>query len=79
MVYIDLMVVNDPLEFNLLLMRDYVYAMRDLVSKLFRVMCFPHNGNIVTIDQFSFNIPHMMANHMTSLNGPYMPASSTPS
>jgi hypothetical protein len=51
-VYIDVMVVHDPLDFNFLLGRDYVYAMKALVSTLFRVMCFPHNGNIVTIDQF---------------------------
>jgi hypothetical protein len=51
MVYDDVMVVHDPLEFNLLLGRDYVYVMRDFVSTLFRVICFPHNGNIVTIEQ----------------------------
>jgi hypothetical protein len=54
MVYVDLMVVHDPLEFNLLLDRYYVYAMRDFVSTLFQVMCFPHNGNIVTIGHISF-------------------------
>jgi hypothetical protein len=72
------MVVHDPLDFNFLLGRDYVYAMKYFVSTLFRVMCFPHNGSIVTIDQLSFIGPHMMVNHQSSLNGPYMPASSTP-
>ena len=62
MVYIDVMVVHDPLDFNLLLEEDYVYAMQDFVSTLFRVMCFPHNGNIVTIDHISFIFPHMMCN-----------------
>ena len=47
---IDLMVVRGPLDFNLLLGQDYVYAMKAVVSTLFRVMCFPHNGNIVTVD-----------------------------
>jgi hypothetical protein len=79
MVYIDVMVVHDPLDFNFLLGRDYVYAMKYFVSTLFRVMCFPHNGHIVTIDQLSFIGPHMMVNHQSSLNGPYMPASSAPS
>jgi hypothetical protein len=78
MVYIDAMVVHDPLEFNLFLERDYVYSMKALLSTVFQVMCFPHNGNIVTIDQISFIGPHMMANHLTSLNGPYMTTSSTP-
>jgi hypothetical protein len=35
MVYVDVMVVHDPLEFNLLLGRDYVYIMRYFVSTLF--------------------------------------------
>ena len=51
---IDVMVVQGPLDFNLLLGRDYVYAMKAVVSTLFRVMHFPHDGNIVTIDQLSF-------------------------
>jgi hypothetical protein len=78
-VFIDVMVVHDPLDFNFLLGRDYVYAMKVVVSMVFRLMCFPHNGNMVTIDQLSFIGPHMMANHPTSLNGPYMPVTSTPS
>jgi hypothetical protein len=46
---IDVMVVQGILDFNLLLRRDYVYAMKVVVSTLFRVTHFPHNGNIVTI------------------------------
>jgi hypothetical protein len=49
MVSVDVMVVHDPLDFTLLLVRDYVYIMRDFLSTLFQVICFPHNGNIVTI------------------------------
>ena len=49
-VCIDVMVVQGPLDFNLLLGRDYVYAMKAIVSTLFRVMHFPHDGKIVTID-----------------------------
>jgi hypothetical protein len=78
MVYVDVMVVHDPLDFNLLLGRDYVYVMRYFVSTLFRVMCFPHNGNIVTIDQLSFIETHLMINHPPSQNDPYMPAMSAP-
>ena len=54
-VCIDVMVVQVPLDFNLLLGRDYVYAMKVIVSTLFRVMDFPHDGKIVTVDQLSFN------------------------
>ena len=48
-VCIDVMVVQGPLYFNMKLGRDYVYAMKVVVSTLFRVMHFPHDGNIVII------------------------------
>jgi hypothetical protein len=64
------MVVQDPLDFSLLLGQDYVYAMKSLVSTLFRVIYFPHNGRIVTIDQLSFIGPDWV----TSLSGSYMQA-----
>ena len=73
-----MMVVHDPLDFNLLLGQEYVYVMRYFVSTLFQVMCFPHNGNIVMIDQISFIDPHLMVNHPPSMNSSYMPAMSTP-
>ena len=53
-IYIDVMVVQGPLDFNLLLGRDYAYSMGVVVSSLFRVICFPHKGRIMTIDQLSF-------------------------
>jgi hypothetical protein len=43
-VFIDVMVVQDSLDFSLLLGRDYVYAKKAIVSTLFRVISFPHNG-----------------------------------
>jgi hypothetical protein len=52
--------------------------MRDFASTLFRVMCFPYNGNTVTINQLLFIYPHLMFNHPPSLNGMYMPAMSAP-
>ena len=58
-VSIDMMVVQVPLDFNLLLRRNHVYVMGALVSSLFRVLCFPNEGIIVTIDQLSF-IGHQM-------------------
>jgi hypothetical protein len=42
--------------------------MKAIVSTLFHVISFPHDGRIVTIDQLSFIGP----NWMTSLNGSYM-------
>ena len=64
------MVVQGPLDFNLLLGRDYVYAMKVVVSTLFRVIHFPHDGNIMTIDQISFGTPdhHMIPSHQNAPN-----------
>ena len=58
------------MDFNLLLGRYYVYAMKVFVSTLFRVMSFPHNGNIVTVDQLSFPSLVSTTNNMTPLNVP---------
>jgi hypothetical protein len=66
------MVVQDPLDFNLLLGRDYVYAMKFIVSTFSHVISFPHDGIMVTIDQLSFFGPDLTINPMTSLNRPYM-------
>jgi hypothetical protein len=68
------MVVRYPLDFALLLGRDYVYAMKAIVYTLFHVISFPHNGRIVTVDQLSFVIPDWV----TSLSGSYMQIVSPP-
>ena len=44
-----------------------------IVSTLFQVMCFPHEGRIVTIDQISFPSPNMNSSQPSSLNGPFFP------
>ena len=51
------MVIEDPLDFNMLLGCDYVYAMQVVVSTFFRVMYFNHAEEIVTIDQLDFLDP----------------------
>jgi hypothetical protein len=71
-VFIDVVVVQDPLDFNLLLGRDYVYSMKAIVSTLFRVIYFSHDGRVMTIDQLSFVGPDLTVNSMNSLNGLYM-------
>ena len=53
-IHMDMMVVLGPLDFNMLLGCGYTYAMGVLISSPFRVVCFPHEGRIVTIDQLSF-------------------------
>jgi hypothetical protein len=52
---IEVEVVDVPLDYNLLLGRSWKYAMHAVVSTVFWVLLFPHEGRIVTIDQFSFS------------------------
>lgn len=72
LVCIGIMVFQGLVDFNLLLGHDNVYVMATLVSSLFRVMCFPHEGRIMEIDQILFVGPNMTPNQPTYLNGPYM-------
>ena len=54
-VHMNVMVVQGPLDYNLLLGHDYIYCMGAIISSLFRVMCFPHEGRMVKrVDQMSF-------------------------
>jgi hypothetical protein len=52
--------------------------MKAIVSTLFRVIYFPHDGRIVAIDQLSCIGPDLITNPMTSLNGSYMQTVSPP-
>jgi hypothetical protein len=73
-IFIDVLVVQDPLDFALLLGRDYVYAMKAIVSSVFCVISLPHGGQVVIVDQLSFIDPDWIA----SLNGSYMQMVSPP-
>ena len=48
---IEFEVVDAPLDYNLFLGRNWMYSMQAVASSLFKFVCFPLNGNIVTIDQ----------------------------
>ena len=80
-VCIDVIVIQCPLDFNMLLGCDYVYAMKAVVSTLFRVMYFPHDGNIMTIDQLSFVTPNhrITPSNQTSLIVPHVLVVPSPS
>jgi hypothetical protein len=54
MVEVEVEVVDVPLDYNLLLGRNWTYAMVYVVSSIFCTLCFPHEVNIVKIDQLSF-------------------------
>ena len=53
-VTIDVEVIDAPLDYNLLLGRTWFYAMKVVASTIFRLLCFPHQGKIVTINQLDF-------------------------
>jgi hypothetical protein len=78
-VLVDVIVVEGPLDFNMPLGRDYVYVMNIVVSTLFWVMHFPHNGSIVTIDQLKYdnNHPNSMLVHTAPLYVPSVRVDST--
>jgi hypothetical protein len=54
-VCIEVEVVDAQLNYNLLLGRSWNYAMQAVVATIFRVLLFPHEDWIVTIDQLSFS------------------------
>ena len=53
-VNLDVEVVDAPLDYNLLLGRSWSYAMTAIVSSVFQLIKFPHNGKIITIDQLTY-------------------------
>jgi hypothetical protein len=53
-VQVEVEVFNAPLDYNILLGRSWIDSMHTVVSTLFRVVCFPHQGNIVMVDQLAF-------------------------
>ena len=54
-VAIEVEVVDVPLDYNLLLGRNWIYNMQAVTSSLFWVVCFPLYGKIVTNDQRYFD------------------------
>jgi hypothetical protein len=54
-VCVEVEVVDTPLNYNFLLGRSWTYAMQAVVATVFRVLLFPHEGRIVTIDQMYFS------------------------
>jgi hypothetical protein len=60
-ILIDIEVIDAPLDYNILLGRTYMYAMKAVASSVFRTIMFPHNGKIVTIDQVTHYEPNPSA------------------
>jgi len=49
-VNIEVEIVDVNLDYNLLLGKNWIYEMDAIVSSLFRILCFPHEGRIVRVD-----------------------------
>jgi hypothetical protein len=54
MVQVEVEVFDTPLDYNLLLGRSWIDSMHVVVSTLFCVIRFPHQGKVVTVDQLAF-------------------------
>ena len=53
-VSVEVEVIDAPLDYNLLLGRSWTYVMSAIASAVLRVVVFPHEGKLVTIDQLDF-------------------------
>jgi len=62
-VHVDIEVIDAPLCYNILLGHSYTYAMSSIASTMFNKMCFPHEEEIVTIDQLTSYEPTSMTSH----------------
>jgi hypothetical protein len=68
-VYVEVKVIDAPLEYNLLLGRTWFYKMTAVVLSIFRVLHFPHQGKIITINQLLLCTPEIGSN--TGSNVPF--------
>jgi hypothetical protein len=53
-VNVEVEVFDAPLDYNLLLGRSWIDPMCAVVSTLFHVLRFPHQGKVITVDQLAF-------------------------
>ena len=54
---VEVEVVDAPFDYNPLLGRSWTHAMKMVVSNIFIVLFFPHEGWIITIDPLFFSPP----------------------
>jgi hypothetical protein len=53
-IQVEVEVFDTPLDYNIFLDRSWIDSMRAVVSTLFHVVRFPHQGKVITIDQLAF-------------------------
>ena len=51
---VEVEVIDAPLDYKFLLGRSLTYAISAIVSAIFLVVVFPHEGKLVTVDQLNF-------------------------
>jgi hypothetical protein len=54
---VEVEVADVPLSYNILLGRNWTYTVTAVVSTIFLVLCFPHEGRIIIIDHLSLSRP----------------------
>lgn len=54
-VNIKVEIIDANLDYNILLGRNWIYEIDVIISTLFRVLCFPHEGKIVKVDQLDYS------------------------
>lgn len=70
---VEVEIVDANLNYNILLSRSWTHAMHVVASSLFRMIHFPQQGKIVTINQLSF-----FASSSLDDNVPYVKHSGAP-
>ena len=58
-VTIEVEVVNASLDYNLLLGHSWFYPMQAIASIVYRLVCSPHQGKIISIDQLDYCTPNV--------------------
>ena len=66
-VTVEVEVVNAPLDYHLLLGRSWFYPMRAVASTVYRLVHFPHQGKIVSIDQLDYCSPNVRFDATTNI------------
>ena len=64
---IDVEVIDAPLDYNLLLGCTWFYAMKVVASIVFRLLSYPHQGKIITVNQLDFCMPDLQPQANSSM------------
>ena len=59
--------VNAPLDYNLLLGWLWFYPMRVVSSTIYQLVCFPHQGKIISINQLDYCTLNLWFNSTTNI------------